>query len=799
MRPWILPGAAGLFWVGLLAWPMVDGRLPAWPFLALGAASLGLSALLAARPSAGDPLARTGLVAEPEGPPAVVALGSSARPGPGRAPPAVALSIAALAVLLLGTGWGGFHAARTRSALVARLAFQRVTVTGSLRTDPSVDAAGWSALVQVSTVAWDGGAARVHETVWLRGRKEPPAAVRGDAVRVEGVLHPPDTAEEYGRSLLRRGIPAELRAERAERVGPAGNPLLRAAQAFRRFVGRSIQDLFPRREAGLLMGLALGDDSLLDPALARDFQATGLGHLLVVSGENVAMVLAPVLGLALVLRLTRVPRFLLGAGTVVFFVVLTGAEPSVMRAGVMAVITLVGVLLGRPRSTAGVLAGAVLLLLVIDPALVWSIGFQLSVTATAGMVAMAAPLSERFRFLPRPVALAAGTTLAAQLGVTPFLLFHFGEVPGSTIPANLLAFPAVSPALLLGLLAAAVGLLVHPVGRLVAALALVPMRYLEAVADRLARAPVPWITSSGGPVTLVLGMLALVGAGWWLRSGRRPPRIAVIVAVALLPVAAWSSALSSGRPAGLTVRFLDVGQGDAALVTSPGGATVLIDAGPDPEQVATDLSSLGVKRLDAAVATHPHADHIQGFPAVFARFPVGVVLEPGCDEPSPSYAAFLEALRDEHLPVEHPRAGDRIRVGDLLLEVLAPEACFSGTDSDPNNDSLVIRLARGDDVVLFAGDAEIPSQELLVEEGAPLGADVLKVPHHGGDTSTPAFFEAVDARVAVVSVGQPNVYGHPVPAVLAEIRSTGAEVLRTDRVGDVVVTFGPRGVVASAG
>ncbi len=132
------------------------------------------------------------------------------------------------------------------------------------------------------------------------------------------------------------------------------------------------------------MGLVLGDDSKLDPGLARDFHAAGLGHLLVVSGENVAMVLAPILGLAALMGLTRWPRFLLCAGVVVFFVVLTGGEPSVMRAGVMATIALVGTLMGRPRDTGSVLASAVLVLIVLDPGLIWEIGFQLSVVATAG-------------------------------------------------------------------------------------------------------------------------------------------------------------------------------------------------------------------------------------------------------------------------------------------------------------------------------------------------------------------------------------------------------------------------------
>ena len=413
-------------------------------------------------------------------------------------------------------------------------------------------------------------------------------------------------------------------------MGPS-DPFLRATQVFRAFVGRSIDRLFPPREAGLLLGLVLGDDSKLDAGLARDFHATGLGHLLVVSGENVAMVLGPVLGLAMLLKLTRWPRFALAIGVVGFFVVLTGAEPSVMRAGVMAALTLMGVLMGRPRSTGSILAGAVLFLLALDPWLVWAIGFQLSVAATGGMVVMATPLARRLRFLPAPVALAAGTTLAAQFGVTPILLFHFHEVPGVTVAANLAAFPAVSPALLLGIAASLLGLVLMPLGRFVAFLALLPMRYLELVADTLAKAPVAYVTSRGGPWVLVVGLAAFALAAWWLHAGRRLPRPALVAGVVLLPLVVWSSALSAGAPPGLTVRFFDVGQGDAALVTSPAGASVLVDGGPDEEQVATELAALGVKRLDVVVASHPHADHIIGLPTVLARVPVGLILDPGCE------------------------------------------------------------------------------------------------------------------------------------------------------------------------
>jgi len=560
--------------------------------------------------------------------------------------------------------------------------------------------------------------------------------------------------------------------------------------------------LFTPRDSGLLMGLALGDTSSLDRGDEEHFRATGLGHLLAVSGENVAMVLAPVLGLALLLRLSATGRFVLGGSAVAFFVLLTGGEPSVLRAGVMAGLALGGALLGRPRSTGVVLAGAVLLLLLVDPLLVRSVGFQLSVAATAGIVALAPSIMARLRFLPRPLAIAAATTTAAQAGVSPILLYTFHQVPEVTLLANLLAFPAVAPALLLGLAAAAAGAVFPPAGFVLARLTEIPIRYLEVLADKLASAPVGSVTSGGGVVVLILGLGAVVAVAWWLRTGRRIPRPAVAVMAMAVPVFLWATALRAGLPAGLTLSFLDVGQGDAALVRSPGGATVLFDGGPDPELVATKLAALGVKRLDVVVATHPHLDHYVGLPAVLARFPVGMVLDSGCALPesaSPPYRDFLHSVREEGIPERHPAAGDAFTVGDLTLDVLSPDQCWHGTHSDANNDSLVFMVSHLEDTVLFANEPEADAQKEMLDRAEPVAAEVFNVPHHGADTSILPFLQAVHEGLAVISVGQPNPYGHPDPHLLQELRSTGPTILRTDRCGDITVTFQQSGLLVRTG
>ena len=282
-----MPAAAAAFWAGLVSWPLVRPWLPPWMAMALGLSALTAACLAApGRMRTSDALARVGLVAA--APPAISAV-SEGRPETG-GNASVAAVLGVVSVVALGCGWGGLHDARLDGQLLGRLAPERVTVDGSLRTDPSLGGYGWSATVDVRRVESAEGAWIVRESVWVSGQEGLPRAVRGDSVVLEGTLRVPDEPG-FAEALRHRGIVAELTLDTFRRTGGASNPVLRATQVFRSFVGRSIDRLFAPKEAGLLLGLVLGDDSRLDAGVARDFHATGLGHLLVVSGENVAMVL----------------------------------------------------------------------------------------------------------------------------------------------------------------------------------------------------------------------------------------------------------------------------------------------------------------------------------------------------------------------------------------------------------------------------------------------------------------------------------------------------------------------------
>ncbi|HVM12335.1 MAG TPA: ComEC/Rec2 family competence protein [Actinomycetota bacterium] len=781
MSPSALPLAAAAVAGGLLAGPALLPRVSAVPVLVAGLAGLTFARR---RRRHASPIETSGLLGERERILAAAGFGTAPRARDG----SVRLVALVLALVVAGAGWGALRRARPERSGLPDGSYVRFE--GSLKSDPRGFAFGWGAEAEVRPLLRDSPTDR-SARVWIRGRDRPPSLEAGSRIVGGGTVRLlRHGASSFADHLLSRGVVATLSVRRLERAPGAPPAPLRLANAIRRVLRRGAETALPAREAGLLLGLSIGDVRTMDPEVEHDFRATGLGHLVAVSGSNVAMVLAPVLALATLLRAGPAVRTLVGATAVGVFALVTRWEPSVLRASVMAVLGLLGVLAGRPRSTMTILGGAVLGLLVLDPGLVRSLGFQLSVLATVGLVTLAGPLADRAAWMPRPIALALGATLGAQIAVAPLLLSTFGVVPLASVPANLLALPLVMPALLLGILAAAAAVLIPPVGFVLGRLGAVPLAVLCDVSDRVAKAGFPSVTG-GLRAGVVAGALALVLGAFVRRGSHRWRRMAALVTT--LGLVAWAGG-RAGPPPVLTVTFFDVGQGDGALVRTPEGVNVLVDAGPERDLVATRLAALGVRRLDLAVSSHGHADHIDGFPAVLARHRVALLLDPMCAAESPSYEALRRAAAAEDVTMRPARGGTTYRLGRLVLEILGPDRC---SDEGPNDDSVVLRLRYGEATILFPGDAEHAAQQDLLDDPDPVAADVLKVPHHGGDTSLDTFFSAVGARVAVVSTG-PNTYGHPVPSVLAALRATGATVLRTDRLGDVELRFEPEGIVVGS-
>ncbi len=582
-------------------------------------------------------------------------------------------------------------------------------------------------------------------------------------------------------------------------LAPPGR-VARSAERLRAGLRASVDDA-PADARGLLPGLVIGDTSRTPSDLTDAMLATGMTHLTAVSGSNVAVVVGLVLGLCAVVGVPRWARPVLAGLALAGFVVLARPEPSVVRAAVMGAIGLIG--LSRSRRSAGlpVLAGAVLVVLVVDPWLARSYGFVLSTLATLGLLLFTRPWGDAVgaRLPPRlaPLGPALAVPVAAQAMTAPVVVLLQGSVSVVGVLANLLAAPLVAPATVAGVAAALASLGWARGAELVAWAGVVPTTGIAEVARLCARVPggtMPW---PDGPPGAVLLAVLLVGV---LLTGR-----AVVAAARAHPVRAYTGAavvvallvptrVVTWPPAGWRVVVCDVGQGDAVVLRSGPGRAVLVDAGPDPRVVDGCLDRLRVDTLDAVVLTHFHADHVDGLSGAVAGRTVRQVLTTPVREPADGAAAVDRVAAAHAVPVAVLHAGDRLVLGELDALVWAPTRRIGG-GSVPNNASVVLAARTGAVDALLLGDVEREAaHDLLLRirrepsmAAAAGGFEVVKTPHHGSANLDDDLMAVVRAPVGVVSVGRDNDYGHPTAAHLALLRRLGYAVYRTDQRGDVAV------------
>jgi competence protein ComEC len=568
----------------------------------------------------------------------------------------------------------------------------------------------------------------------------------------------------------------------------------------------------PPREAALARGFVLGEDEEIDEPTVEDFRRAGLSHLLAVSGQNVALLALLAMPLLAALGMPLRTRLVWLLGAIVVYVPLAGAGPSILRAGVMGGLTVLATLVGRRSSRLYGLALAAVVTLAIDPGIAADVGWQLSFAAVLGIVAFATPIRRvivaRIGRAGWRGALAEGAamTIAATLATAPLIAFHFEAVSTTTLVANLLALPAVAPAMWLGMLAAAGGQVPgFPVGLLNAVEAPL-LAYIAQVAAWCGRPGWAYLHVRIGLGGLLISYAAIaliaLTLAWcnafavkWPpktlhpRGRRRGWVLAGLAAVAFgLVWAGGSSGPAAGSPrAGLKIEVLDVGQGDAILFQPARAPAVLVDGGPPGDGLARLLQEVGVDRLGVAVVTHEQSDHAGGVEELLGSFPVERL----------AYARLSRRLRGEAEAVgalpQRLAAGGTIRSGALRMEVLwPPQALLSAPlgGADPNTQALVLLARWHRFSMLLTADAEAGDVPL---DPGPI--DVLKVAHHGSeDSGLPALLDAAVPGLAVISVGADNPYGHPTPRTLAELASHHVPTLRTDEDGTISLEVSRRSV-----
>ena len=767
----------------------VLGPVPVWSFAAVVAGGLAGRGLTSSGPAAVVERSLPALAAALRTPGGtsllVAALGAvvlvrSAHRARGREQ--VGVDAGALALLVIAATVVGGVALRVEASaagVLPALAVQggSVPVELTVVAEPRPITRGWHVLARVDEVA---GTA-VRERVALVLEEEPP--VLGERWRASATARPlPDGG--YGNWLAQQHARVVLDVDGIERLGPGG-PAARSTEWVRDRVRTAATRRLDERTGGLLVGFVTGDTRLLPREDRAAMQATSLTHLTAVSGTNVAIVIGGVLGLAGLLRAPAAVRRTAVAAVVPWFAFLTRFEPSVLRAGSMALLLLLAGVRGHVRDARHALAVAVLLLVLLDPRLAASLGLLLSATATAGVLLVAPVVRDRLPArVPRRLATLVGVTVGAQVAVLPVLLATFGELALVSVPANLLAVPAAVVAATLSFVATALAVVHVELAAWGFALAGPGARMVLLVAEHLSG------RGAAIDVTRPLTVLAAGASLVWLLAATRgvTRRVGAAVTVLALLLASVPAVTGSLRPAGLTVTAIDVGQGDAFLVESP-STRVLVDAGGD-DTAARWLRQHGRRQLDLVVVTHPHLDHVGGVPEVLRRIRVGAVWALPLPTELAEAAEVWRVAAARGVPVRAPSRSTTVQLQDVTIEVLHPPAGrpYRFARSELNESSLVLRFHHAGARLLTTGDIELQAQrDLLASDPHRLRAEVLIVPHHGAATTDPAFLAAVAPQVAIISAGEDNRHGHPHPDTLAVLDGLGAQIRRTDREGTVAV------------
>jgi competence protein ComEC len=760
----------------------------AWRYVALG----GLAAGLAAAPLLAHAGAFIPMVA---GAVASVALAVAVPRSAGRAARLAWHVLLALSLAALGAGVGVARVAAIDAGALDLAAGQRATVTGHVAAVPRrVDG---QVGVRVDTP--DGRL--------LIEAPEPVVDLPvGAAVRATGAIRDPGPWEEGW--LARHGIRDVLTASTIELRGGFRRGAVSLLDEARVRAEDALGRGTDAERAALLRGFVLGQDDRIDPETVEEFRRSGLSHLLAVSGQNVLLLALLAWPLLALLGLGLRARLLVTLALIVAYVPVAGGGPSIQRAGVMGTAGVLAALASRPSSRVYAVLLATAATLALNPRASGDAGWQLSFAAVIGIMIWARPLRQALvgRSTPEAsirgaLADAVAVTVAATLATAPLIASQFDVLSLASLPANLLALPAVAPVMWLGMLAALAGqipwLPVEPLTWVGGALA----GYVAQVAAWLS-AP-SWAqvdVSLDGPGAVLGGYAGVVlvvtlALRWTQRRAALRLSPALAAAAALAVVVSLAIAVSprateriAGPVKGLRVTVLDVGQGDAILLEPDNGNPLLVDAGPADAEVGAALADRGVERLAGVLATHPQADHVGGIPDVLERIATDRLLYAQADPTllGAAVAAGTDATRIA--------AGAHLRTGSLRLRVLWPprELLSRPLDpaADPNALSLVVVARWRDFELLLAGDGEA---ELAPVDPGPV--DVLKLAHHGSeDAGLAGLLERVAPVLAVISVGADNPYGHPSPETLAELRARGVAVARTDVDGSLTIAVDRRGV-----
>ncbi len=674
---------------------------------------------------------------------------------------------------------------------------ETVAIKGIISTDPEVRDKTVHLRLSASEIKLDEEWHQVSGTALLFVPRYPTYSY-GDVLSVSGKLETPPQLDDfdYQGYLAHQGIYSTMLYPKIEiEAREQGSKPLAWVYSLRSNFSQTLAEVLPEPQASLAQGIILGKRGTIPLPLKENFVGTGTAHLLAISGLHLSIVAGILLSLGIWLFGRRHYTYIwLALGAIWLYALITGMHAPVVRGAIMASIFLAAELVGRQRSAFTALAFAAAVMVGVDPQILRTAPFQMSFLAMTGLIlvtpplqtlgrrAMAATLSEKgaVTSIANIITDSFSVTLGAIIAVWPLIAYYFGIISFVAPLATLIALPALPAIIISGALAGIVGLISLPLASIIGWLAWLFLSYMVAVVNFFALTPLSSIkVSSVSPaliggyylaLALAIGLISnrqklanlIPQAKAWLKSGVTETPLSRLVVRWLLPplvvVAILVSVAAATTPDNnLHVSFLDVGQGDAILIQTPSGQDILIDGGPSPQPVTLELGkkmSFWDRTIDLVILTHPHADHLGGLIAVLERYEVSQVLYPDLDSDSPLYDEWQHLIEEKDIKYTIAQAGQRIDLGaGVIIEVLNPQQPhLTDTQSDIDNNGVVVRLTMGDVSFLLTADIMWVAEFELITHSATLNSTVLKVAHHGSDTSTSAdFLAAVNSQLAVIS------------------------------------------------